>query len=39
MGALQIMQEVGKKWQSITPKEKRYFKDKADRDKLRYLDE
>lgn len=33
------MQEVGKRWQALTKDEKRYFKDKADRDKLRYLNE
>lgn len=39
MGALQVMQEVGKQWQAMTEEERRYFKDKADRDKVRYLDE
>jgi hypothetical protein len=39
MGALQIMQEVGKQWQAMTSKERKYFKDKADRDKIRYLEE
>ena len=33
------MQEVGKRWQNMTKEERKYFKDKADRDKLRYLDE
>ena len=33
------MQEVGKRWQSMTKDERKYFKDKADRDKIRYLDE
>jgi hypothetical protein len=37
MGALQVMQEVGKQWQALTMDEKQYFKFKADRDKLRYL--
>lgn len=39
MGALQIMKEVGKQWQSLTNEQRKYFKDKADHDKLRYLDE
>jgi hypothetical protein len=39
MGALQVMQEVGKQWQSMTDDCKEYFKDKADRDKVRYLKE
>jgi len=39
MGALQVMQEVGKQWQALTPEQRKYFKDKADRDKVRYLDE
>ena len=33
------MQEVGKQWQALTKEERKYFKDKADRDKVRYLDE
>lgn len=33
------MQEVGKQWQALTPEQRKYFKDKADRDKVRYLDE
>ena len=39
MGALQIMQQVGKQWQSMTNEERKYFQDKADKDKLRYLEE
>ncbi len=39
MGALQVMQEVGKQWQSLKPEQRNYFKDKADKDKVRYLDE
>ena len=39
MGALQVMQEVGKQWQALTKEHKRYFKEKADRDKVRYLKE
>lgn len=39
MGALQVMQEVGKKWQALTQDERNYFKQKADRDKVRYLTE
>lgn len=30
MGALQVMQEVGKKWQAMTAAERQYFKKKAD---------
>lgn len=39
MGALQVMQEVGKKWQAMTAEERHYFKKKADTDKVRYLTE
>jgi hypothetical protein len=39
MGALQVMQEVGKQWQAMTEEERKYFKDKADKDKVRYLNE
>lgn len=39
MGALQVMQEVGKQWQALTEEQRSYFKDKADKDKLRYLNE
>ena len=39
MGALQVMQEVGKKWQVLSADERHYFKLKADKDKLRYLHE
>lgn len=39
MGALQVMQEVGKQWQALTSEERQYFKDKADKDKVRYLNE
>jgi hypothetical protein len=39
MGALQVMQEVGKKWQMLTEEERGYFKIKADKDKVRYLTE
>lgn len=39
MGALQVMQEVGKKWQAMSKEERRYFKEKADKDKIRYLEE
>lgn len=31
------MQEVGKQWQSMTEEQRKYFKEKADRDKVRYL--
>jgi hypothetical protein len=37
MGALQVMQEVGKQWQAMSLTQRQYFKDKADKDKLRYL--
>ncbi len=33
------MQEVGKKWQAMTAEERHYFKQKADKDKIRYLTE
>ena len=33
------MQEVGKKWQALTNEQRNYFKEKADRDKVRYLTE
>jgi hypothetical protein len=39
MGALQVMQEVGKQWQAISSDERNYFKNKADTDKVRYLEE
>lgn len=39
MGALQVMQEVGKQWQALSNERRQYFKDKADRDKVRYLNE
>ena len=39
MGALLVMQEVGRAWQSMTEEDRKYFKDKADNDKHRYLAE
>ena len=39
MGALEVMQEVGRAWQSMTEADRKYFKDKADNDKHRYLAE
>lgn len=33
------MQEVGKQWQAMLDEERQYFKDKADKDKIRYLAE
>lgn len=39
MGALQVMQQVGKQWQALTDSQRNYFKDKADKDKVRYLEE
>ena len=38
-GALEVMQEVGRAWQSISDTDKKYFKEKADNDKHRYLAE
>ena len=39
MGALEVMQEVGRAWQSMDDDERAYFKSKADNDKHRYLEE
>ena len=39
MGALLVMQEVGRRWQSMVDTDRKYFKDKADNDKHRYLAE
>ena len=39
MGALEVMQEVGRAWQSMSENDRKYFKDKADNDKYRYLAE
>ena len=39
MGALIVMKHVGSRWQSMTDKDRQYFQDKADLDKLRYLKE
>ena len=39
MGALEVMQEVGRAWQSMKEDERSYFKRKADNDKHRYLEE
>ena len=39
MGALEVMQEVGRAWQSMKDEERMYFKRKADNDKHRYLEE
>ena len=39
MGALEVMQEVGRAWQSMKDDERAYFKRKADNDKHRYLEE
>jgi hypothetical protein len=33
------MQEVGKQWQAMSKERRNYFKQKADRDKIRYLEE
>lgn len=33
------MKEVGNQWQSLTKEQRKYFKDKADKDKVRYLNE
>ncbi len=39
MGALMVMKEVGRAWQSMSETDRKYFKDKADNDKHRYLAE
>lgn len=39
MGALIVMKHVGSQWQNLTDKDRQYFQDKADLDKLRYLKE
>lgn len=39
MGALDVMKEVGKKWQSMESEQREYFQKKADRDKIRYVKE
>lgn len=39
MGALDIMKQVGYQWQGLTEKQRQYFQDKADVDKVRYLKE
>ncbi len=39
MGALEVMQEVGRAWQSLSEADRKYFKDKADNDKHSYLAE
>ena len=37
MNALNVMQEVGRAWQTMTDEDRLYFKQKADNDKHRYL--
>ena len=39
MPVLQIMKEVGKKWQSLNPNQKKVYQDMADADKVRYKSE
>lgn len=41
LGALEIMKKVGELWQKLlqTPEGTKYFQDKADKDKIRYLQE
>ena len=41
LGALDIMKKVGQLWQQLLSKENgtKYFQDKADTDKMRYLKE
>ena len=39
MGALIVMKHVGSRWQNLTDPERKYFQDKADLDKIRYLRE
>jgi hypothetical protein len=39
MNILDVMKEIGKRWQKITSGEKDYFQKKADQDKLRFKKE
>lgn len=39
MPVLQIMKEVGSRWQSLTPGEKNVYQQMADEDKVRYKQE
>lgn len=39
MGALEVMKEVGIRWQSMDNDSRQYFQDKADKDKIRYIRE
>jgi len=39
MGALEVMKQVGIRWQSMNSEERQYFQDKADKDKIRYIRE
>ena len=36
LNVLEVMKEVGKRWQCITEKEREYFQAKANTDKIRY---
>jgi len=36
MNALDVMKEVGRRWQSIIPEDKKYFQTQADKDKERF---
>lgn len=36
MPVLDIMKEVGSRWQGLTPVERKVYQDKADADKIRY---
>ena len=36
MHVLEIMKQVGKKWQNLDPVERKIYQDKADLDKIRY---
>ena len=39
MAALDIMKEVGHRWQNLKPAERNEFQKKADKDKVRYFRE
>lgn len=36
MNALDVMKEVGRRWQSITEEDKKYYQEQADKDKERF---
>ena len=39
MNALDVMKVVGRNWQELNDEGRKYFQDKADKDKIRYLHE